>query len=201
MGHLESLLMYDDFDFQVLFDTLLKTHYGMDHLARLACACKLSRAWIRHQLVKCNQDQLYTFLAFMRCTGLEEGFAKERRELPPVGQLLYVKHLFYGPQFDCTFERVVGFADIRALRSFDSDPIEWIARRCATSVEDKKIIIFSRRYTSSPLRYGFACFPIFDEQVRRVLAPEKFVSDDERVLKKARMDRGSSLTQGKSLNQ
>src|ERR1043166_1143488 len=129
----------------------------------------------------------------MRCTGIEEGFAKEKKELPPCGQILYMKHLFYGSRFDCTFERIVGFLDISKSRSYGADPVEWITCWSNPLMDKTDVLLFAERYASRPLHFGFACFPIFDEQVRRVLVPEKFVSEDERILKKARLERWSLL--------
>jgi hypothetical protein len=190
MGDLQSLFMYDDFDFHVLFAAFMKTKCGIDDLARLACTCKLSRAWVREQLVQCNNDQISDFLWYMECTGLEDGFAKKKKGPLVAGRLLYIKHYFLNLQIpNGTFYQLVGFFDLNRCNAFGEPAGEWITWWASRKLSDVKADLFGKRFTEKPRRYGYACFPIFDEQIRRVLTPEKFVSEDKELLKKARLDK------------
>jgi hypothetical protein len=187
MGTLQTILLHDDFDFEVLFKAIRRTGFGIDALARFACTCKLSRAWIRCQLLKCNVEQLSDFLWHMRITGFEGGCIQKRGNAPNGNQLLWVKHSFFSKTpFDGPSHTYCGFFKVLDEHTGRG---KWHRNWTSEDSDDVQLEQFERR-DYRPMLHGFARYPMFDEQVMAILARRKQITtEDKQLMKQARIEK------------
>ena len=197
MGTLNSILFDDDFDFSVLFTALCKAKFCIGDLARFACSCKLTRAWVRFQLSKCTFEHICKFLWRMRATVGPYGRRVPQKD-PSKGELLWMHYA--EPDAHVLHEADDSFTGILVVTGNEYNKTEgiWYCRQCSGAVDKPRLnpYLFSSSFQGE--KSGYACFPMFDTQILQVIRRTDPVDEeDKQLLKKARLEgcygRGSSV--------
>jgi hypothetical protein len=188
MGTLQSLLLHDEFDFHVLFKAVLDTKWCIGELARLACTCKLARAWVRYQYAQCTYKQLGDFLWNMPSTCTIYGRMVPRKQIQ-AGQLVWTKCQYQTRQrLRGEHDLFVGICRIDKILPNAGCHGRWLTRLDTLDLTNEQIGAFKDNFR--PGKTGVALFPMFDEQTLLIIRRENPVdSDDKEYIKKARFSR------------